>query len=98
MIEHRRYRVPAQRKSAFEVAFTLAEAPLRASSDCAGVELLRGADDPSLYLLRVVWRDAQAFAGSAAARPFAAALRPFDDLREAAEVFTPVVVHSGSCC
>ena len=98
MIEHRRYRVPAARATAFEVAFLQAEAPLKASADCAAVELLRERADSTAYLIRLVWRDAAAFESSSASRPARSALAPFDDCLERAVHLEPVRVHTGSCC
>jgi quinol monooxygenase YgiN len=98
VIEHRRYRVPATRATAFEVAFLQAEAPLSASADCESVALLREREDASSYLIRLVWRDATAFEGSSAGRSMRAALAPFADCLERSVQLEPVHIHTGSCC
>ena len=87
VIEYVRYRIPEERRAAFERSYEEARRSLDASPECLGYELARCAEDSSAYILRIQWtsRDGhmQRFRKSAEFGTFLAAVRPFvNDIEE----------------
>ena len=78
--------------SALEVAWLHAAATLRASPHVVEAELLAGG--PRDYLVRIVWRDREAFLDSASGRSYKGALAAFNpDTR-----YVDPGTHTDGCC
>lgn len=76
-----RYRIPPERKMAFEAAYTEANKLLHESPHCLGYEMLVSTSDPSLYLLILRWDSEsghlQGFRGSLLFARFLSIVGPF---------------------
>ena len=81
LIEYARYRIPEERREAFERAYVDARRSLDASPECLAYELARCTEDPAAYVLRIEWtsRDGHLlrFRKSAEFQGFLAAVQPF---------------------
>ena len=81
IVEYVRYQIPAERRDAFEEAYTTAQSALAASPHCLAWELSRCSEDPAQYTLRIEWDSAEGhldgFRKSAEFGPFLQAIRPF---------------------
>jgi quinol monooxygenase YgiN len=81
IVEYIRYQIPAERDEAFRSAYGRAVDSLRASPHCLGYELSRCEEEPSSYVLRILWTSTadhlQGFRRSAEFGPFLAEVRPF---------------------
>jgi quinol monooxygenase YgiN len=81
IIEYVRYRIPEDRRDAFERAYEEARHSLDASPECLSYELARCTEDPAAYVLRIEWtsRDGHMlrFRKSGEFRTFLAAVQPF---------------------
>jgi quinol monooxygenase YgiN len=87
IVEYVRYQIPADRRDAFEAAYTDAQAALEASPYCLSWELARCSEDPGQYTLRIEWDSSeghlQGFRKSAEFGAFFAAVRPYvGDIQE----------------
>lgn len=81
IVEYIRYRVPSERRAAFESAYGRAAVPLGAAPQCVEYELTRCTDEPECYVLRIVWTSADdhttGFRGSPVFQDFLAEIRPY---------------------
>ena len=81
IVEYIRYRVPADRATAFEDAYRAASASLDASPHCERYEVARCTEDPSAYVVRIEWDSLaghmDGFRSSAQFGTFFAAVREF---------------------
>ena len=87
IVEHVRYKIDEDRRTAFEQAYGQAQASLQASSYCLGYELSHCIEEPDHYILRIEWDSMdghlEGFRKSAAFPPFLQAVRPFyHDIKE----------------
>ncbi len=87
VVEYIRYRIDADRREAFEGAYSKAAASLDASSHCLAHEIARGVEDPEAYIVRIEWDSIegheQGFRQSVEFREFFGAVKPFfDDIEE----------------
>lgn len=81
IVEYLRYTVPADQQAAFIRDYTAARAPLLQSSYARDFEMCQCVDDPSRFILRILWTSAedhlQQFRASAEFRAFFAHIRPY---------------------
>jgi quinol monooxygenase YgiN len=87
VVEYIRYRIDADRREAFEGAYSRAAASLGASSHCLAYEIARGIEDPETYVVRIEWDSVegheQGFRMSSDLGEFFSAVKPFfDDIEE----------------
>lgn len=87
IVEYCRYVVDAERAHSFVQAYARAQAELESSPHCLDFELTRGHEEPSRFILRIVWDSLdgheKGFRGSEEFRRFLPEVRPFiDDLEE----------------
>lgn len=87
VVEYIRYRIDADRREAFERAYSRAAASLGASSHCLAYEIARGIEDPGTYIVRIEWDSVegheQGFRKSSDFGEFFSAVKPFfDDIEE----------------
>ncbi|GAB2930455.1 hypothetical protein GCM10027280_17420 [Micromonospora polyrhachis] len=100
VIEYIRYRVPQERLGGFEDAYARAATALRAAPQCLQYELTRSVEDPSRYVLRIVWTSAddhlRGFRGGPNFAGFFAEIRPYvTDIEEMTHYAETPVVGSG---
>jgi hemoglobin len=101
IVEYTRYRIPAERRDAFETAYAAAAAFLRDSPQCLRYELTHSVDEPDNYVLRIEWTSSkdhiEGFRGSPTFKDFLALVRPFiPDIQEMREYERTDVVGDGS--
>jgi quinol monooxygenase YgiN len=81
IVEYIRYAIPLEQAGEFEAAYATAEPWLRASPQCLGYELSRCVEDPTQFIVRIVWSSTedhlQGFRKSERFPPFLAAIRPY---------------------
>jgi len=81
IVEYIRYTIPAEKRAAFESAYSQASASLDASPHCLSYELSRAVDEPEAYVLRIEWDSAeghlQGFRSSPEFRAFFTAIGPY---------------------
>ena len=81
IIEYVRYRIPDERRAAFESAYEEARHSLDASPECVAYKLTRCSEESSAYMVRIQWtsRDGHMlrFRKSVEFGTFLAAVRPF---------------------
>ena len=87
VVEYIRYRIDADRREAFERAYSKAAASLDVSSHCLAYEIARGIEDPETYIVRIEWDSLegheQGFRKSSDFGEFFSAVKPyFDDIEE----------------
>ena len=87
VVEYIRYRIDADRREAFERAYSKAAASLDASPHCLAYEIARGVEDPKTYVVRIEWDSVegheQGFRKSSDFGEFFSAVKPFfDDIEE----------------
>ncbi|MGS2648418.1 group II truncated hemoglobin [Streptosporangium sp. LJ11] len=79
IVEYIRYRVP--RAEEFEAAYRRAAVPLGRAPQCLDYELSRCADEPGVYILRIVWTSAkghlEGFRNSEHFTEFFAEIKPY---------------------
>ena len=80
-VEYIRYRVPAGSSAEFEAAYARAAVELAAAEQCVEFELARCDEEPSAYILRIVWTSASdhltGFRGGERFPGFFAAIGPY---------------------
>lgn len=95
-VEYVRYTIPQHRADEFERAYARAAGSLRASPYCRTVELSRCAEEPSSYILRIVWTSAgdhlERFRHSPQFRGFFAEIKDYVDAIAEMRHYTPVPV------
>ncbi|KYF91166.1 globin [Sorangium cellulosum] len=83
IIEYIRYTIPAEQEQAFLSAYRDAAAELRGSEHCLGHEISRCVEEPTSYVVRILWDSMeghlQGFRRSAAFPSFFAKVKPFFD-------------------
>ncbi|HWE87942.1 MAG TPA: antibiotic biosynthesis monooxygenase [Pseudonocardiaceae bacterium] len=81
VVEYVRYRIPEDRRAAFEDAYRAAGRSLRASPHCLRYELAHGVEEPDNYVLRIEWDSVEGHESGFRASPefaeFFAAVKPF---------------------
>ena len=87
IVEYIRYTIPAEKRAAFESAYSQASASLDASPHCLSYELSRAVDEPEAYVLRIEWDSIegheQGFRTSAGFQTFFRLVAPyFDGIQE----------------
>jgi hemoglobin len=55
IVEYTRYKIDAERRTAFADAYKKAAEPLKASEQCLAYELTQCGEDPDYYILRIEW-------------------------------------------
>lgn len=79
--EYVRHRVGADRQAGFEDAYATAASVLARSPHCVDYDLARSVDEPSRYVLRIMWTSAEdhltGFRGGELFPAFLAAVRPY---------------------
>src|ERR1700730_13992013 len=100
IVEYLRYRIPADRASAFEDAYARAAVSLQASPQCVDYELARCVDEPDHYILRIRWTSAkghlEGFRGGPQFAAFFEAIKPFvTDIDEMRHYETTAVKGEG---
>lgn len=80
-VEYLRYTVPADKQTAFIRDYTSAREPLLQSPYAQEFEMCQCVEDPSQFILRILWTSAedhlQKFRASAEFRAFFAHIRPY---------------------
>lgn len=69
VVEYIRYRIDADRREAFERAYSKAAASLDVSSHCLAYEIARGIEDPETYIVRIEWTRSRATSRGSARAP-----------------------------
>jgi heme-degrading monooxygenase HmoA len=91
IIEYVRYDLPADRRAAFEAAYTRVGSILGASPHCLGWELRRSVEVPGHYVVRIEWDSlaghVHGFRESAPFRTFFGELSVFAEFRQEMEHF-----------
>jgi heme-degrading monooxygenase HmoA len=87
IVEYIRYKIPRERQSEFEEAYTNVSASLNASKHCQMYELTHCTEEPELYILRIEWDSLDAhmkgFRSSPEFRDFFRHVQPFfNDIQE----------------
>ena len=81
IVEYIRYTIDDGRASAFEAAYSDAQASLAASPHCLGWELARCTEDPTGYILRIEWDSEEGHLRGLRASPefraFFGSIRPY---------------------
>ena len=81
IIEYIRYEIPDAQADAFITAYQRASESMRASPHCLGYELSRCSEEPTSFILRIVWDSLQGhlegFRKSPLFRPFLQAIQPY---------------------
>lgn len=81
IVEYVRYRIPEERRSAFEDAYRAAGQSLRRSPHCIRYQLTHGVEEPENYILRIEWDSREGhesgFRGGPEFAEFFAAVKPF---------------------
>jgi len=95
-VEYVRYTIPQQRADEFEQAYARAATSLRASPYCRTIELSRCEEEPSSYVLRIVWTSTSdhvdGFRQSPEFRRFFAEIKDYVDAIAEMRHYTPVPV------
>jgi heme-degrading monooxygenase HmoA len=87
IVEYIRYKIPRERQTRFEEAYTNASASLNASKHCQMYELTHCTEEPELYILRIEWDSLEGhmegFRSSPEFRDFYRYVQPFfNDIQE----------------
>ena len=100
IIEYIRYRVAEDRLDGFELAYERAATALRSAPQCVDFELDRSVDEPTRYVLRIIWTSAddhlRGFRGGRLFGEFFAEIKPYvDDVEEMRHYARTAVVGPG---
>ena len=81
IVEYIRYSIPLEQGGSFEAAYAAAQQWLLASPHCLGYELSQCVEDPTQFVVRILWSSTedhlQGFRTSECFPPFLAAIRPY---------------------
>lgn len=81
IVEYVRYKIQPAQAAAYEAAYEVASASMRASPHCLGYELSQCTDAKEHYILRILWDSHEGhlkgFRASEEFKPFFAAVKPF---------------------
>ena len=96
IIEYIRYHIDPADADQFEAAYLAASEPLAASPHCIDYELSRCHEEPERYTLRIRWDSLEGhidgFRRSSEFRQFFAHIRPYVDMIEEMQHYTPTRV------